>query len=69
MSVKVRKTQNQRVLETFQAGRSLTQAQARVRGIKSLSSRVNELRQAGHPIDAVPYTNREGRTVVRYQMV
>lgn len=65
---KQKKSQNQRVREVLQSGKSLTQAQARTRGIMSLSSRVNELRQSGVAIDSVPYTNRDGRTVVRYQL-
>jgi hypothetical protein len=46
----------------------MTQAQARTWGIMSLSSRVNELRQAGEPITSTVYTNRQGRKVVRYQL-
>jgi len=61
-------SQNERVLKTLREGKTLTQAQARTRGILSLSSRVNELRQAGVRIASVPYRNRSGRTVVRYQM-
>lgn len=61
-------TQLERIMNTLRKGQSLTQAQARTRGIKSLSSRVNELRQAGEPIASVVYTNRQGRKVVQYRL-
>lgn len=61
-------SQLDRILTTLRSGKSMTQAQARARGIKSLSSRVNELRNQGVPISSVPYRNREGRTVVQYRL-
>jgi hypothetical protein len=61
-------SQTERVLAELRKGRTLTQAQARTRGIMSLSSRVNELRQKGVPIASVPYRNKAGRTVVQYRM-
>lgn len=61
-------SQLERIMATLRKGQTLTQAQARTRGIMSLSSRVNELRQAGEPIASVVYTNRSGRKVVRYQL-
>lgn len=69
VSMKARKpTQLERILNTLKLGKTMTQAQARTRGIRSLSSRVNELRNQGVSITSVPYRNRDGRTVVRYQL-
>ncbi len=60
--------QKQRVLLYLRDGRTLTQAKARTYRIKSLSSCVNKLRRSGVPITSTPYVNRQGRTVVRYEM-
>lgn len=61
-------SQLDRIMSTLRSGKSMTQAQARTRGIKSLSARVNELRQQGESISSVPYRNRDGRTVVQYRL-
>lgn len=63
-----RPTQLERIMLTLRKGGTLTQAQARTRGIMSLSSRVSELRQAGEPITSDVYTNKQGRTVVKYRL-
>jgi hypothetical protein len=64
----VKPTQKDRILTTLRQGKTLTQAQARARGIMSLSSRVNELRQSGVSIASTAYQNRAGQTVVRYSL-
>jgi hypothetical protein len=69
MSQSTKAPQKERVLKLLQAGKALTQAQARATyRIASLSSRVNELRRAGVPITSTPFRHRNGRVVVRYEM-
>jgi hypothetical protein len=65
---KVKLTQKERIMKTLLAGGRITQAQARNRGIMSLSSRVNELRHDGVPIKSSPYINRKGYTAVQYHL-
>jgi Helix-turn-helix domain len=65
----MQKTQKEKILEVLGSGRKLTQKQARATyKIQSLSSRVSELRDDGHQIDTVPYTDKSGHTVVQYVM-
>ena len=61
------KTQNERILNLLVRGKKLTQAQARTYNIASLSSRVNELRKAGHEISTTPVVRR-GRVVAQYHL-
>ncbi len=61
------KTQNERILNLFRKGKKLTQAQARTYNIASLSSRVNELRKAGHDIATTPVVRR-GRVIAQYHL-
>lgn len=63
-----RLTQKQRILNLLNKGKRITQAQARTYNILSLSSRINELRRAGHEISVTPVKRRDGRIVAQYHM-
>lgn len=63
-------SQKERVLKLLRDGKTLTQAQARATyKISKLSARVSELRRDNVPITSTPFRHRNGRVVVRYEMV
>jgi Helix-turn-helix domain len=62
-------TQNERVLKTLRAGRTLTSAEAASRfGIANLRARIDELRQDGVKIVSTPYTRKNGARAVKYSL-
>jgi hypothetical protein len=62
-------TQNERVLKTLRAGRTLTSAEAASRfKIANLRARIDELRQSGVSIVSTPYTRKNGARAVKYSI-
>jgi predicted transcriptional regulator len=62
-------TQNERILNTLRAGRTLTSAEASARlGIANLRARIDELRQSGVRIVSTPYFRKNGARAVKYSL-
>lgn len=65
----VNKNAATRILRYLQGGRDLTATQARQRfGIKNVSARVSELREAGYSIYLNEKKTQNGRTIKAYRL-
>jgi len=64
----MRTTQLDRLVKSFAAGKTMTSAQAKARGVSRLAARVHDLKAEGFKFVTEDYVKRNGATASKYRL-